>query len=175
MLRILAFLLLIFVAITPAKEILQNGNFDNYDHDWLFECQTNPICDENLCLEIFGSGYYIKGQAPCRMVQCIWSGGQLTLQVSSLDLKITFNDQPFQGELISDNLYRGNVSCDDDYCCLIIDFTNTTVYLDNISLDDGKVDMEPIIFGIVLVVTCLLMIIFTVLCNKYLYCCRRGF
>ncbi len=148
MIQSLILLLLLSVSLSSSKELLWNGNFEEFDQNWQFTCYPNPICDENLCHETFGSGYYLKAQKPCQLVQCTQSGGKLTFQASSSHLDITFGDQPFVGVLISDNRYTGNVSCNDGYCCLKINFTNTTVYLDNISLDDGKID--PTIYVIIL-------------------------
>lgn len=161
MLPSILLVLLLSLASSSSKELLWNGDFEDFDKDWQFTCYPNPICDENLCHETFGSGYYLRSRSPCQLVQCTQSGGKLTFQASSPNLDITFGDQPFVGLLTSDNKYSGNVSCAGDYCCLKINFTNTTVYLDNISLDDGKLDpgfLIVIIVPLSFVLICILTI-----------------
>lgn len=155
MARFTLFILLLSIVSSSCRELLLNGDFGNFDKDWTFTCYPNPICDQNLCHETFGSGYYLRARAPCQLIQCISGGGELTFQASSPDLDITFDDQPFVGVLTSNNIYRGNVTCQDEYCCLKINFTNTVVYLDNISLQNKEFDPAIIILIILGLAICL--------------------
>lgn len=129
MLTLLCFILLI--GSLSSKELLLNGDFESYNLGWQFDCQQDPIRSNTSF-----KNSYLWMTPPCQVSQCCSSGGYLKMQVSSLDFNITFDQQPFSGTLDS-GYYQGWVTCrHNDGCCLVISAFNTSVIIDNISLDD---------------------------------------
>ena len=129
------FLFTLLICYTSSKELLTNGNFDRYNIGWELDC---PICNAETCERSFGQGNYLLITSPCHIKQCIQQGdGYLKMQLSSLDLNISFGQQPFIGSWSGD-VYQGKVTCLDKPCCLVLTGSNITVIVDNISLDDGE-------------------------------------
>lgn len=148
-----------------------NGNFEKQTNGWQVTCSDNPICNAELCGQGFGQGYYLLLTSPCRIMQCLKAGGYLKMQVSSLDLNITFDEEPFVGSWSKD-VYVGNVTCRSS-CCLVLTGSNVSVAVDNISLDDGIVEYEFPKILILILSLCGIIAVFgfgTILCN---WCNKR--
>lgn len=116
--------------LTSSSELIINGDFEQRDFGWQMDCLDNPLQHDSL------HGYYLVMTPPCQIKQCMLQSGYLKMQVSSLDINITFDDLPFYGDVVY-NHYGGFVTCrNHDGCCLGIT-VNSNSTIDNISLDDS--------------------------------------
>lgn len=172
-------LCLFMLPIISGEQLIINGDFEQYDYGWTFNCDSNPLCNKNLCRDgeaKSGDYFLLLGNQDCTLQQCVQSTAATYLKFYAsreAELIVEINGNLWQNGDYLDDYYQGYTKCPiEDVCCIkISSFTsinNTSFVVDKITLDQKeRLTIYTFIFYFALVL--LIILIATLLplaCHK---------